>query len=46
MIIDSNATTVVEPGWTAEITVRNHMVINRVEERQAERTPSAPKPIR
>ncbi|RZO37180.1 MAG: 5-oxoprolinase [Rhodospirillaceae bacterium] len=36
MIIDSNATTVVEPGWQAEITVRNHMVINRVEERQSE----------
>ena len=36
VIIDSNATTVVEPGWQAEITVRNHMVINRVEERQSE----------
>jgi 5-oxoprolinase (ATP-hydrolysing) len=28
---DSNATTVVEPGWRAEITARNHMVLRRVE---------------
>ena len=36
VIIDANATTVVEPGWQAEITPRNHMVINRVEERPTE----------
>jgi len=36
VIIDANATTVVEPGWRAEITARNHMVINRVEERPTE----------
>ncbi|MGB0632437.1 MAG: hydantoinase B/oxoprolinase family protein [Alphaproteobacteria bacterium] len=36
VIIDSNATTVIEPGWQAEITLRNHMVINRIEERQSE----------
>ena len=33
VIIDPNATTVVEPGWQAKITARNHMVITRVEER-------------
>jgi 5-oxoprolinase (ATP-hydrolysing) len=33
VIIDANATTVVEPGWQAEITARNHMVITRVEKR-------------
>ena len=33
VIIDANATTVVEPGWQAKITARNHMVITRVEER-------------
>ena len=33
VIIDPNATTVIEPGWQAEITVRNHMVITRIEER-------------
>ena len=36
VIIDANATTVVEPGWQAEITARNHMVITRVEERPQE----------
>ncbi|PPR10207.1 MAG: Acetophenone carboxylase gamma subunit [Alphaproteobacteria bacterium MarineAlpha11_Bin1] len=34
VIIDSNATTIIEPGWQAEITSLNHMVINRIEERQ------------
>ena len=33
VIIDPNATTVIEPGWQAEITARNHMVITRIEER-------------
>ena len=36
VIVDANATTVIEPGWQAEITSRNHMVINRVEERPTE----------
>ncbi|MAI49779.1 MAG: 5-oxoprolinase [Rhodospirillaceae bacterium] len=36
VIIDANATTVVEPGWQAEITPRNHMVIARVVERPQE----------
>ena len=36
VVIDANATTVVEPGWQAEITARNHMVITRVEKRPQE----------
>ena len=36
VIVDANATTVVEPGWRAEITARNHMVITRVEARPTE----------
>ncbi len=30
VIIEANATTVVEPGWMAEITVRDHMILTRV----------------
>ena len=30
IIIDANATTVVEPGWAAEVTRRQHLVLNRV----------------
>ena len=30
VIIEANATTVVEPGWMAEITRRNHLVLSRV----------------
>ena len=33
IIIDANATTVVEPGWRAETTVRDHLVLRRVVER-------------
>ncbi|MEE2998178.1 MAG: hydantoinase B/oxoprolinase family protein [Pseudomonadota bacterium] len=36
VIIDSNATTVVEPEWRAEITARNHMVITRTVGRRSE----------
>jgi 5-oxoprolinase (ATP-hydrolysing) len=36
VVIDSNATTVVEPGWQAEITALDHMVMSRVEERPTE----------
>ncbi|MDD3444693.1 MAG: hydantoinase/oxoprolinase family protein, partial [Zavarzinia sp.] len=34
IIMDSNATTVVEPGWRAEITDKGHMVLRRVVARQ------------
>ena len=36
VVIDANATTVIEPGWQAEITARDHMVMTRVEDRPTE----------
>ncbi len=33
IIIEANATTVVEPGWAAEVTGRDHLVLTRVEPR-------------
>ncbi|MDA0305036.1 MAG: hydantoinase B/oxoprolinase family protein [Proteobacteria bacterium] len=33
LIIEANATTVVEAGWRAELTGRNHLVLSRAEER-------------
>ena len=33
LIREANATTVVEPGWTAEVTARNHLVLRRTEPR-------------
>ena len=30
IVMEQNATTIIEPGWQAEITVRNHMVMARV----------------
>ncbi|HZW12667.1 MAG TPA: hydantoinase B/oxoprolinase family protein [Noviherbaspirillum sp.] len=38
IVAESNATNVVEPGWQAEVTVRNHLVLTRIEARQAHRT--------
>jgi 5-oxoprolinase (ATP-hydrolysing) len=38
IIAEANATTVVEPGWQAEVTKLNHVVLRRVE---ARRTPDA-----
>ena len=29
LIREANATTVVEPGWTAEVTALNHMILRR-----------------
>ncbi|CAH2599473.1 putative 5-oxoprolinase [Rhodovastum atsumiense] len=34
LIREANATTVVEPGWTAEVTERDHMLLRRTEARQ------------
>ncbi|MBA8910740.1 hydantoinase B/oxoprolinase family protein [Aminobacter ciceronei] len=34
LIIESHQTIVVEPGWTAEISARNHVVMRRVEKKQ------------
>jgi len=31
LIREANATTVVEPGWTAEVTPQNHMILRRTE---------------
>ncbi|WP_269933298.1 hydantoinase B/oxoprolinase family protein [Aminobacter sp. HY435] len=33
LIIESHQTTVVEPGWTAEITARNHVLMRRMEKK-------------
>jgi 5-oxoprolinase (ATP-hydrolysing) len=33
LIREANATTVVEPGWTAELTVQDHMILHRTEAR-------------
>lgn len=37
LIRESTATTVVEPGWTAEVTARNHMILRRTEARPTAR---------
>ena len=31
LIREANATTVIEPGWTAELTPRNHLILRRTE---------------
>ena len=38
VIIEANATTVVEPGWMAEITRRNHLLLTRVVPRPGQAT--------
>ncbi|WP_198377739.1 hydantoinase B/oxoprolinase family protein [Neoroseomonas rubea] len=44
LIREANATTVVEPGWTAEITARDHLVLRRTEQRAAARLADASRP--
>jgi len=44
LIREANATTVVEPGWTAEVTARNHLVLRRTEKREAARLADASRP--
>jgi 5-oxoprolinase (ATP-hydrolysing) len=44
LIREANATTVVEPGWTAEVTERNHLVLRRTEKRAAARLADASRP--
>ncbi|MCK8783120.1 hydantoinase B/oxoprolinase family protein [Roseomonas sp. NAR14] len=44
LIRESNATTVVEPGWTAEVTERDHLVLRRTEARPAARAATADRP--
>ncbi len=36
LIREANATTVVEPGWTAEVTRRNHLLLHRTTQRARE----------
>jgi 5-oxoprolinase (ATP-hydrolysing) len=35
LIREANATTVVEPGWTAEVTALDHMLLRRTQKREA-----------
>ncbi|WP_207792132.1 hydantoinase B/oxoprolinase family protein [Siccirubricoccus phaeus] len=44
LIREANATTVVEPGWTAEVTALNHLVLRRTEARAAARVADTGKP--
>jgi 5-oxoprolinase (ATP-hydrolysing) len=44
LIREANATTVVEPGWTAEVTARNHLVLRRTEQRAAARLADSSRP--
>ncbi len=36
VVIEANATTVVEPGWAAEATRRNHLLLTRIEPRASQ----------
>ena len=45
LVREANATTVIEPGWTAEVTALDHMILRRTEalpDRVAGRTAGAP----
>ena len=44
IVIEPHQTVVVEDGWQAEVTAKNHLVLRRV--RSPAATPSAPMPIR
>jgi len=44
LIREAIATTVVEPGWTAEVTPRNHLVLRRTEARAAARIADLTRP--
>jgi 5-oxoprolinase (ATP-hydrolysing) len=46
LIREANATTVVEPGWTAEVTALNHLLLRRTERRAAARVADAARPDR
>ena len=41
LIREAIATTVIEPGWTAEVTPRDHLVLRRTEQRAAARAAGA-----
>lgn len=44
LIREANATTVVEPGWTADVTALNHLILRRTTPRQAARIADAGRP--
>ena len=44
IIAEENATTVVEPGWRAQVTELDHLVLERVQPRET--PPSEPTSIR
>ncbi len=44
LIREANATTVVEPGWTAEVTPRNHLLLRRTEQRREARIADTSRP--
>ena len=45
IIIEPHQTVVVEPGWQAELTAKNHLVLRRCRSSRAA-APSAPTPTR
>ncbi len=44
LIREANATTVIEPGWTAELTPRNHLILRRTEALPSRVAPGSEKP--
>ena len=44
LIREANATTVVEPGWAAEVTALNHLILRRTEVRAASRVADTGRP--
>jgi 5-oxoprolinase (ATP-hydrolysing) len=44
LLREANATTMIEPGWQAEVTARNHLILRRIAPRQAAETGDAGKP--
>jgi 5-oxoprolinase (ATP-hydrolysing) len=44
LIREANATTVIEPGWAAEITPRNHLILRRTEALPSRVAPGSEKP--
>ncbi len=45
LLIEDHQTVVVEPGWQAEATARNHLLLTRVEQRPKPRAASRPDPV-
>ena len=45
LVREANATTVVEPGWTAEITARNHMLLHRTAPRRRDEAGTGVDPV-